>query len=216
MVASSKAKRLPRTAGRRDALDFWSEVARHRALHRTSTLRIPPTAVGGCFRSFLQQRSAVVLKSHQRQLLDGSSPHYLCFTRTRTDFRARTINSLDLNEPPTVEAVSKIQRWRSDEPEPGAERLHARERYVIPKNNPRNCSLACSRSAPGSGFLVATLLVLTKPQPLVGFKSWCKSVTYHQICVFCEYRFFSDKNSQHFSSESFELSKPQAHLIQHD
>jgi len=36
--------------------------------------------------------------------------------------------------------------------EPGAERLHARERYFVSNTDPRVRSLACSRSAPGSAL----------------------------------------------------------------
>src|SRR5258705_6885998 len=39
---------------------------------------IPPTGVGGWFRSFLQKsRSVAWEKSHQRELVDGSDPFYL-------------------------------------------------------------------------------------------------------------------------------------------
>ena len=67
-----------------------------------------------------------------------------------------------------------------EKPEPGAERLHARERYVVSNNNPRVRSLACSRSAPGSGFLVAALLLLTQPLPWVDW-TFCGNASFENL-----------------------------------
>src|SRR5262249_27090574 len=43
---------------------------------RPLRLRMPPTAVGGSFRSFLQKRARFVSECHQRQLVVRSDPFY--------------------------------------------------------------------------------------------------------------------------------------------
>src|SRR3981189_1520259 len=55
---------------------FFRTSHSHRGLKRLVKLRIPPTAVGGWFRSFLQLTPTHALKSHQRQLVDCSDPFY--------------------------------------------------------------------------------------------------------------------------------------------
>jgi len=61
--------------------------------------KIPPTAVGGLFKSFLYQPATTRDKSRQRKLADRSSP----------TFSSSKINSKDLNDPPT--AVSGIKTF---------------------------------------------------------------------------------------------------------
>src|SRR5438876_8236926 len=50
--------------------------ARQPKRNQLRKLTIPPTAVGGWFRSCLQESCTETHKSHQRQLVDGSSPTY--------------------------------------------------------------------------------------------------------------------------------------------
>jgi hypothetical protein len=75
-------------------------------------VEIPPTAVGGWFRSDLQTSTNRILESHQRKLVDCSDPAYI---RARTEFLnptncrcgiwsflRMTFCRLDLNHPPTA------------------------------------------------------------------------------------------------------------------
>ena len=77
-----------------------------------TTLGIPPTAVGGFFRSNLQRGWTLEPReSHQRQLVDLSNPTYLSIWKSTRPLRSRP----DLNNPPT--AVGGIQEhghryWR--------------------------------------------------------------------------------------------------------
>jgi hypothetical protein len=59
-------------------------------------ISIPPTGVGGWFKSFLL-KPAAKYQSRQRELADGSGPDYL----------SRSMNRSDLKYPPT--AVSGIK-----------------------------------------------------------------------------------------------------------
>ena len=52
--------------------------------------------------------------------------------------------------PPTAETVSKLMNATRERTEPGAKRLHARERTLGSLLETKYRSLACSRSAPGS------------------------------------------------------------------
>jgi len=60
------------------------------ALHKS--LQIPPTAVGGSFKSFLYESLLMSTESRQRKLADHSSPTY----------SSSKINSKDLKYPPTT------------------------------------------------------------------------------------------------------------------
>jgi hypothetical protein len=86
----------------RDALssvEAMGPFTRHN-LESYGTLEIPPTAVGGAFRSDLQKWLAKSTESSQRQLGDCSDP--TSSPSLRIHALVRKYLALDLNEPPTA------------------------------------------------------------------------------------------------------------------
>src|SRR3984893_18710881 len=95
---------------------YWSGPTRYRDCVNTfeSPSRIPPTEVGGWFRSNLNASTHRVLESHQRKLVDCSDPA----SETKRPSTFKSVFSfttllcgrrLDLNHPPTsVGGIRKI------------------------------------------------------------------------------------------------------------
>src|SRR6185436_8571292 len=105
----------------------WRIVQVLPTTHNLSEPRIPPTAVGGLFKSFLQRTTSASRESRQRQLADCSSPSYnaqpqraenpangswrIVQVRTIHQQRRCNINSEDLKYPPTAVAGIRNMVW---------------------------------------------------------------------------------------------------------
>jgi len=65
--------------------------------------KIPLTEVSGWFRYFLLEvKQEAPSKSHQRQLVDGSDPIYLCGMQKPLERSVVSPSRKDLNNPPTA------------------------------------------------------------------------------------------------------------------
>jgi hypothetical protein len=99
-----------------------------KALACLSKRGIPPTAVGGLFRSFLQKESPETVESPQRQLGDCSDPTYKKSPPETVESPQRQLG--DCSDPAykksAVEAVESPQRQLGDCSDPALHRLRSR------------------------------------------------------------------------------------------